>query len=522
MCYGWERAPTTGTPHIHVAVVLGGQVAKSSLLKTVGFKRADLQQMKGTIEEAYLYCYKDQTNPDDFYEFGNVPAPGKRNDLHIVCEQICSGTALRDIARDPQFGAPVLAKYPRGLSLISSLNSPHRTQPPRVYWFHGDTGTGKTRGAYALGVLLGYSLTDIWSNSANLQWFDFYERHKFVIFDDFREDHVTFSFFLKLLDRYPLTVPFKGGHTVWNPEYIIVTSPFTPGYIFNNRRAEDIRQVERRITGTYEFPQCLPSADLHIADDSRYVPSELRDFASARRHGDISGDPDDEELIEFIANATGPTGNATEGEGEGDRFHIGSGIPTGEGEMLTEEDEVSFTEWRDKEASKLKTALLRGRDTRRTAASSYREDGLGRTELGGGRSGTTDNKFIDLTCDSGETADEASRKKYFSFSSSLSRDEEEENSGDILTPGGGLLLDSTEEQEEQAAEIISSMSWSNCMDEANEGLYDDEEVSPTPSPEPHGYSLGSQDTYSSISLGSEILSSESTDEDYPPRKKKKK
>jgi len=43
---------------------------------------------------------------------------------------------------------------------------------------------------------------------------------------------VTFPFFLRLLDRYPIEVPIKGGHANWIPEVIIITCPRPPSQEF--------------------------------------------------------------------------------------------------------------------------------------------------------------------------------------------------------------------------------------------------------------------------------------------------
>lgn len=57
-------------------------------------------------------------------------------------------------------------------------------------------------------------------------WFDGYMGQKRVVLDDYRSYHLPFNFLLRLLDRYPIQVPVKGGYVNFIPEEIIVTSPF--------------------------------------------------------------------------------------------------------------------------------------------------------------------------------------------------------------------------------------------------------------------------------------------------------
>lgn len=73
---------------------------------------------------------------------------------------------------------------------------------PKVYWFYGKAGTGKTREAERIGVEE-YD-NSVWRSGDQLKWFDGYANHRLAIFDDFRKEKCTFSYLLRLLDRYEL------------------------------------------------------------------------------------------------------------------------------------------------------------------------------------------------------------------------------------------------------------------------------------------------------------------------------
>lgn len=81
-------------------------------------------------------------------------------------------------------------------------------------------------------------------------WFDWYFGQKRVVFDDFRPWWCRFDYLLRLLDRYKMLVPVKGGFVNWIPEEIIITTQksiedtFTGEY----RTEEDLAQLKRRIT----------------------------------------------------------------------------------------------------------------------------------------------------------------------------------------------------------------------------------------------------------------------------------
>jgi hypothetical protein len=159
-----------------------------------------------------------------------------------------------------------IVKYNRGLTFLRSLLAPPRTTAPTVIWLSGSTGTGKTRFAYD--TALKYFEGDIWASSNGLQWFDGYEGQRCALFDDFRSKHVTtlpggFAFLLRLLDRYPMRVPIKGGFVNWNPCTIFITTPDAPAVTFVHRNThipEDMEQLHRRITASYLFPGEIESA----------------------------------------------------------------------------------------------------------------------------------------------------------------------------------------------------------------------------------------------------------------------
>jgi len=241
-----------GTPHLQGACVLGRQIGFSTLKAYAGFTRCHIESMKGDPQANRDYCSKQDLN---FYEIGALPQPGKRTDLHEVCDAMREGNTLRQIAETH----PVqIVKYSKGLLYYRSLLAKPRdvNSPPKIFWIHGPTGCGKSRFVYELAMAIAKGVDNIWSTSSDLKWFDGYDGQKVAIFDDFRPKEVSFSFLLRVLDRYPLQVPIKGSYTNWNPEYIFITAPHDPCKLFEYRatyRAEDIQQLNRRISKVFDF-----------------------------------------------------------------------------------------------------------------------------------------------------------------------------------------------------------------------------------------------------------------------------
>lgn len=242
-----------GTPHLQGAVILGKQVAFNTVKSWPGFGRAHIESMKGQPIDSKVYCSKMDAFP---FEIGEFPMPGKRTDIMVAVEAINNGMTLREMAMGDHGVAVV--KFHKGLTALRSLRSAprSRTSPPRVYWLYGPTGCGKTASAWDFAAAHGPD-SDVFTDNGTLQWFDGYDGQSVVIIDDFRSKGVSFAFLLRILDRYPMHVPYKGGFVNWNPSVILITTPLSIRDTFQQRvehRPEDVQQLERRITRMFAFP----------------------------------------------------------------------------------------------------------------------------------------------------------------------------------------------------------------------------------------------------------------------------
>lgn len=271
MIFQEERCPTTGTPHLQGAAIIGKQMAQSTVEKLPGFSRAWIASMRGTPPDSLRYCSKPQYDENGkqwfpiHFESGTMPKEGKRNDLEDTIEALRTGTPFSHLVHDNRH-AIALVRYPRGLTLLRSLYTKVRNpeDPPKVFWFYGESGTHKTRTAWTLSqrthcLAFEEDKENIchrlpWMSSGSLQWFTGYENHPVAIFDDFRAKHVEFAFLLRLLDRYPVHVQIKNGDCTWAPEYIFITTTKTPAEMWSFRSPEQILQLERRICSIVKFP----------------------------------------------------------------------------------------------------------------------------------------------------------------------------------------------------------------------------------------------------------------------------
>lgn len=242
-----------GTKHLQGACILGSRWAFSKLKTIVGLKRAHIESMRGKPEDSLTYCTKEDSQA---FVWGTLPTPGRRTDVASAVARIQSGEGLRDLAKDEDGGVAIV-KFHKGLTVLRSLTRPKRTAAPLIFWLWGPTGVGKTRLAFKCGKAISRLLDgppdDIWISSGSLRWFDGYDGQSVAIFDDFRAKHASsFAFLLRLFDRWPMSVEFKGGFVEWTPSHIFVTCPYSIDECFSTRKEhvpEDIDQLKRRILG---------------------------------------------------------------------------------------------------------------------------------------------------------------------------------------------------------------------------------------------------------------------------------
>lgn len=228
---GNEIAPETKTPH-HQGYIRFKSATSFASAKNKLPLGCHIEISKGSPQQNVKYCSKESI----FYEFGDRPKMGKRTDIDDMKEMLAGGASMTDIIEHSNNYQTM-----RCAELILKYTERKRSWKPIVTWIHGATGTGKTRKAYA-------DMTDPWISGKNLKWWDGYDAHKHVIFDDFRGDFCTFHELLRILDRYPYRIENKGGSRQLLATHITITCPYPPDTVYQNR--EDIQQLLRRIDHT--------------------------------------------------------------------------------------------------------------------------------------------------------------------------------------------------------------------------------------------------------------------------------
>lgn len=237
---GRELCPDTDREHGQGFMWFKHARSWSSMRKLLGRRHVEPMYERSSVEASRRYCSKDN---DLWFQHGEPPRQGKRSDLDDVKEILASGRGMAAVVESANSYQAM-----RAAELILKYKEPCVRTAPTVYWFWGATGTGKTQTAYSMATSAGL---EPWISGKNLRWWDGYDSHKFVIFDDFRKDFCTFHELLRILDRYPYRVECKGGSRQLLAETIVITSPLPPIQVYETR--EDLGQLMRRISEVREF-----------------------------------------------------------------------------------------------------------------------------------------------------------------------------------------------------------------------------------------------------------------------------
>lgn len=228
----------SGTPHLQGYICLSKRMRLNTLRNLLG-GRAHIESARGTPEDNKTYCSKE----GNFKEWGIFPKPGERSDIASIKARLDSGENLSQVVMETTSFQQL--KFAENYSCY--VNRPNwKREAPKVYWIWGPTGVGKTKLAVDKCKEVEDWENSTWISGGTLKWWQGYRGQKCVIIDEFRKDYCTFHYLLRITDRYPMQVEYKGGSTWLQAEMIVFTSCYPPQKIYDTR--EDIDQLLRRIT----------------------------------------------------------------------------------------------------------------------------------------------------------------------------------------------------------------------------------------------------------------------------------
>lgn len=251
MIYQWEVCPTTYNVHQQGYLELHNKITLSGLKKLLNNSTIQLQERRGTQDQAAAYTVKPMPKEIDLtkvqknpaikeelyvkYEFGQMKTQGQRTDIEDYIAAVKEGKTEKEIMTDMKT-QNTWAKNERLYNRINRLQYRDKEKPaPMVWVLVGNAGSGKSLIASILAEYLGstYTLT------GNFKWWEDYENQDSLILEDY-DGQLQVKDLLQLLDRYKCKREIKGSTVYVTSKYIFITC--------NDLKWIENMAVERRIT----------------------------------------------------------------------------------------------------------------------------------------------------------------------------------------------------------------------------------------------------------------------------------
>lgn len=252
----------SGTPHYQGYIEFKKKTTLGRIHNMFGgeFHGVHVEARRGKQAEAIAYCYKPTSpypdhNDGSFIEgpwvYGAPKMQGERSDILELHQLVATGPTMKTVidTLPHQF-------YKYSTSIVRALpyyqRKRDRTIAPTVHLLYGATGLGKSRWAWD-------TFPDLFPKQAS-KWWDGYNGETVVLFEDYA-GCIAFDEFLRILDRYPLSIQTKGGSCQLLATTFVITSNDLPGDWYAPRlgpggevlRRFNIDALYRRITHWHYF-----------------------------------------------------------------------------------------------------------------------------------------------------------------------------------------------------------------------------------------------------------------------------
>lgn len=274
-CYQLEQGES-GTPHIQGYFQFGCQ-RSLNVVRSI-LPRAHWEVAKGTPTQNFEYCTKLDGRLSEPVIVGRLPGSGGGGDSSDDPKNLGRTDVVKLIQDNPditesdlidQGALSVLVFNPNILGLTRGLiNKDVRRNGVTCELYYGDSGLGKSRLAYTR-YPHAYRKTDG-------PWWDGYAGESVVVLDDFDDTFCSVAAFLRIVDRYPILSPVKGGFVRNLATHFVITSNLLPNSWWQYTSAKRYEAVARRINSVYVFEKDAP---VKKYDGYQYlIKSNMQDF----------------------------------------------------------------------------------------------------------------------------------------------------------------------------------------------------------------------------------------------------
>ena len=235
-----EICPSSGKEHLQGYIEWPTTGRWNKINTIVGFN-AHIEKRRGTPQQAADYCKKEDTRKRGTqpFEAGVLSlGQGARSDLLDIQTQLNSGTKTSAIART-NFAS--WTKYHKAFDKYQEIIVPPRSRCTVSIVLWGESDSGKTR------TVRGVFPDAYWISVGNGGvWWDKYEQHEAVVFDEFT-GWIKFMDFKRLIDSSPYVSDCKGAQKTFTSRFVAFTSNSSPQEWYDREKDVDKEAFARRI-----------------------------------------------------------------------------------------------------------------------------------------------------------------------------------------------------------------------------------------------------------------------------------
>lgn len=260
--YGALCISADGAKHVHLAISFDKAKRVNQVAKLLG--NAHTEPMRGTKEQAQDYIEKrgkfEEKGEKILAYIGSKASmkdnSGDRIDLQMIREDVQNGVLNASTfneyiftrARTESQARAIESAYNRVMGIMGG-----QMRKVEVIYVEGETGSGKTRGAYT-------RYKDVFRASVSDRTsfpFNGYHGERVLLLDELRPNQFKPAELFQILDGYPMTVDIKGGKfpAMWTTVLITTAMPMDDWYRSkDDQQGQDNnrKQFERRITCHYQ------------------------------------------------------------------------------------------------------------------------------------------------------------------------------------------------------------------------------------------------------------------------------
>lgn len=267
-CFSQEVGEN-GTPHLQGYTAWTTTMSLETFKRKAGGRLHYEQNTQGSAVQNRSYCAGlvekkgNKLNPT-FEEFGELPAQGDRTDWRKAVEQVRARLPVVDVIAEQPHLLPTI----RALERYASLSR----QPPidrdvRVLYIEGPAGCGKTRA-------IREAYPDAYWKPEG-EWWDGYEGQPVVVLDDYYSD-IRYQQLLRVLDRYPLRLPVKGGFVPAEYTTVLITSNALLDEQYPNQLGKRRQALYRRVHCVIAATHGFSAKDITNALEGPPNPPQVR------------------------------------------------------------------------------------------------------------------------------------------------------------------------------------------------------------------------------------------------------